>query len=338
MVVKKCLKCKKNITKKIPGLECSRCDKIIHADPACSKLSNKQLNTLRNSPGIEWCCEDCLKNSSRRSSYVIPDEDGDEESETGSFAQLHTIDTRKLVQDISRELKKTFREEIGNLESSLDYLSEQFATMELSIKNQDTLIKNLENKNQDLINKNKNLELRMSVLELEVNGFEQKALATTLEVAGLPEISSCDVDKVLQSVATKLNMNTCDILSTQCVPGSKSKPGAILVEMKTKVARRKWIDASREKCLTTVQIIPEVSKETADKRVFIREALTKHFKTLLYNAKARLSKSFQFIWCKDGRIYVRKDEKSKIQYIRSMDDIQLIEKQLKSSITFSTPV
>lgn len=211
--------------------------------------------------------------------------------------------------------------------------------MEQSLKNQETVIKSLENKNQDLINKNKNLELRMSVFELEINNFEQKTLATTLEVAGLPEISPCDADKVLQTVASKLNMNLCDIRSSQCIPGSKMKPGAILVEMKSKVARRKSIDASKEKCLTTVQLIPDVPKEVADKRVFIREALTKHFKTLLYNAKTRLSKSFQFIWCKDGKIYARKNEKSKILYVRSMDDIQQIEKQLKgSNITFSTPL
>ncbi|KOB62415.1 Uncharacterized protein OBRU01_25088, partial [Operophtera brumata] len=76
---KKCVKCKKNITKKGPGIECSRCDKVVHADPACSKLSNKQLNTIRNSPGIEWSCEECLQNLSRRSSFVIPDDDGDDE-------------------------------------------------------------------------------------------------------------------------------------------------------------------------------------------------------------------------------------------------------------------
>lgn len=339
MVIKKCVKCKKSITKKVPGLECSRCNKVVHADPACSKLSNKQLNTLRNSPGIEWSCEECLKNVSRRSSFMIPEEDDeDEESDSGAVMNSQTIDTRKLVQDISRELKKTFREELGNLESSLEFLSDQITTMETSMKKQDTVIKNLEHRNEDLQNKNKNLELRMIVLEQGMNNFEQKALASSLEVAGLPEIPLGDVGKILQTVASKLNVNESDILSSQRLPGTKEKPGAILVEMKTKVARRQWIDASKEKCLTAGLLMPTVPTEKADNRVFVREALTKYVKTILYNTKAKLSKSFQFIWCKDGKVCVRKTSDSKIQYVRSLHDINQIEKQLKGSISISTPL
>lgn len=339
MVLKKCDKCKKNITKKVPGLECSRCNKVVHADSACSKLSNKQLNTIRNSSGIEWSCEECLKNVSRRSSFMIPDgDDDDEESDSGITGNPQTIDTKKLVQDISRELKKTFREELGNLETSLEYLSDQITAMEQSIKKQDSIIKTLENKNQDLQNKNKNLELRMNVLEQGMNNFEQKTLSTSLEVAGLPFVPPSDIGKMLGTVASKLNMNGDDILCSQNLPGSKEKPGAILVEMKTLVARRLWIDAGKEKCLTLGHLLPDVPKEKADSRVFIREALTKNMKTLLYTTKTRLRESFQFIWCKHGKVCVRKNSNSKIHYINSLQDISKIEKQSKgASITFSTP-
>ncbi|CAB3258336.1 unnamed protein product [Arctia plantaginis] len=162
MVVKKCFKCNKNITKRVPGLECSRCEVCVHADPACSKLSNKQLKTLKNSPGIEWSCEDCLSNISRRSSFIIPeDDDEDEDSEPDRNGKTQIIDAKKLVEDISREVKKTFREEMRNLENSLDFFSEQLTNMEQSLKKQDNKIKELENKNSDLLNKNKNLELRV---------------------------------------------------------------------------------------------------------------------------------------------------------------------------------
>ncbi|CAH2098390.1 unnamed protein product [Euphydryas editha] len=87
MTLKKCTKCKKNITKKAPELECSRCDNILHADPT----------------------------------YIA-----------------------KLVRDFTREVKKAVREEMKNLEKSLEFLSPQILNMEQSIKSQDTKIKNLE--------------------------------------------------------------------------------------------------------------------------------------------------------------------------------------------------
>lgn len=321
MVQKKCIKCNKNITRKLPGLECSRCDKIVHADPTCAKLSNKQINTLRNSPGIEWSCEDCLKNMSRRSSYIIPDNDeDDDDSEPNSV--INTMDTRKLVQDISRELKKTFKEEISSLGASLEFLGDQISAMEQSIKNQDSVIKKLEHKNEDLQNKNKNLELRVAVLEQGLRNHEQKSLSTSLEIAGLPDIPPKDVKQTLLTVAAELDMDDNDILSYQRIPGNRDKPTSILVEMKTKPVCKQWIDASKQKCITAGKIFLDIPKEKANNRIYIREALTKYVKTLLYNAKLELNKSFQFIWCKDGNVCVRKTNNSKIYYIRSLQDIK----------------
>lgn len=330
MVLKKCFKCKKSITKKAPGLECSRCDTTVHAFTTCTKLSNKQLNTLRNSPGIEWSCEECLKNVSRRSSFLIPvDDDDDEDSEP--LPSLQPLDTRKLVQDISREMKKTFKEEIRSLEASLEFLSDQISTMEQSLKAQDGAIKVLESKNQDLLNKNRNLELRVSVLEQEINNQEQKSLSCSLEIAGLPDTSPKDIPNILEIIAEKLELSNDDIQSSSRLPGSKDKPGPILVEMKSKTVRNRWIEVSKARALTAGTLIPNVPQETAGNRVYFREALTKANKTLLYTAKSTLGKYFQFIWCKDGKVCIRKTSNAKIFYIRSIQDINRIQNQNKDS-------
>lgn len=328
MVLKKCVKCKKNITKKVPGLECSRCNAIVHADPACSKLSNKQLNTLRNSSGIEWSCEECSKNISRRSSFVIPDDDGDEDDCESITGATQVIDGKKLAQDISREIKKTFRDEIRNLESSMEFLSEQLTNIEQSIKKQDSKIKELENKNHDLINKNKNLELRVCALEQGYIDSEQKSLTNSFEIAGLPEIQSSEIGPMVESIATKLNVDTKEVQSSRRLPGTRDKPGPILVAVKSKTTQGQWIAAGKEKCLTVGQLVPDAPKEQADSRVYIREALTKYHKTLLFNAKAKLlNKLCQFVWCKNGKVYARKTGNSKIFYIRTINDIDQIEKQ-----------
>lgn len=328
MPLKKCSTCKKNITKKAPGLECSRCNRTVHAEPTCSKLTNKQLNTLRNATSIEWSCEECTQNISRRSSFIIPEEDADDESDSGHIiGSQPTLDTRKLVQDLNREFKKTLREEIRNLETSLEFLSDQINTMENTLKNQDNRIKSLENKNQELSNKNKNLELKLAVLEQGMQKFEQKTLSTSLEIAGLPDVPTQELNKVITTIATKLDVEESDVQTTRRIMANRDKPGLLLMEMKSHSARNKWIAASKEKRITAGAVLPGISKDKADSRIFIREALTKPMKTLLYITKQELRDKFQFVWFKDGNVCARKTNDSKIYYIRSPADIKLIKEQ-----------
>lgn len=73
-----------------------------------------------------------------------------------------------------------------------------------------------------------------------------------------------------------------------------------------------------------------IPQEKAENRVYLRQALTKYLKTLLYTAKTQLGKSFQFVWCKDGKVSARLNSDSKINYIRSVLDINRIKKQFDS--------
>lgn len=274
-----------------------------------------------------------MKTVSRRSSFFTPDDEADDDDSVVGRSLNAQIDTQKLIKDISRELKKTFREELGNLETSIDFLSEQLSTMDQILKKQDNKIKDLENKNQDLQNKNKNFELRVNILEQEVKSFQQKSLSNKVEIAGLPEASLKDVGKVLKMLATELNTDVSDIQSSHRLPSAKDRPSPILVEMKTLAAKKLWIEAGKEKCLSVGTILPESPKEVAEQRVYIREALTKHLKTLLFNTKSKLNKIAQYIWCKDGKVLVRKGPNTKIYYVRSNNDIELIQKQLDSPKT-----
>ncbi|KAH9639480.1 hypothetical protein HF086_003613 [Spodoptera exigua] len=106
MVLKKYVNCNRNITKKNPGLECSRCEKTVHATNTCAKLSVKQLAALQASDGLEWCCNDCFKNISRRSSFFRPD-DTEEPSETVPFdVQRFHLMLKKLSRKSLRASKR----------------------------------------------------------------------------------------------------------------------------------------------------------------------------------------------------------------------------------------
>nr|XP_034838835.1 uncharacterized protein LOC117994968 [Maniola hyperantus] len=107
----------------------------------------------------------------------------------------------------------------------------------------------------------------------------------------------------------------------------KDKPCTILLELKTKNVRNEWITASKEKSISVAQVLPNVVKEKADDRVFVREALTKHVKTLLFNAKLKLRNSFQFVWCKDGKGFLN------FKVMRTQSCVQFIGHRVQTKLS-----
>ncbi|KAL4713792.1 hypothetical protein ACJJTC_012309 [Scirpophaga incertulas] len=201
MVLKKCVKCNYNISKKAPGLECSRCAKVVHATTECAKLSAKQLTALRASEGLEWSCEDCLRSTSKRSSFFIPEDS--EEITTSIPFEMH-----QLMRNINTEIKKAIKEEFESFRESLEFIGDQVASIEEALKSQNSKIKYLENKNIELVNAKKNIELRLSAIEQRLEETDQRSLCTFVEIAGLPSIPNTDVKTVAKTVAAQLNIET----------------------------------------------------------------------------------------------------------------------------------
>ncbi|KAL4713800.1 hypothetical protein ACJJTC_012317 [Scirpophaga incertulas] len=116
--------------------------------------------------------------------------------------------------------------------------------------------------------------------------------------------------------------------SDDTVTGRTEKSGYLLVELNNKSVRDQWLSAAKTKEITVGDISLPVPVENATNRVYVREALTRSKKTLLYQAKQRLKAlngPFKYVWCKEGKLYVKKtDNSTKVQIIRSVCDIDLL--------------
>lgn len=312
----KCFSCSKTITKKSPGLVCSRCEKNVHASPECAKLTNKQLQALKSTVGLEWSCEECLGSLSRRSTFFTPGDDSDEED-------AKAIDSKKLLRDISVEMRKIIKEEMESVQNSLEFTCDQILKLEESMKNQNARIKHIENKNSELQNENKNLQLRIATLEQRQQETDQKLISNYLEIDGLPETTE-NLQNITKSVAAKIDVDAKEIRDVRRVGKRQDKAGYLLVELSTKLSRDNWIVAAKNQNLTVGDILPSTSQVTRTNRVYVREALTHDTKTLLYQAKLQLRPSFQYVWCKAGKVYARKTDSSQTTIIRSLKDIKLL--------------
>lgn len=101
----KCYSCNKLLNKKNHTLECSRCQKVVHSNVLCTGLSAKQLAAVKAADDLEWTCNECNMNSSRRKlcSFIRADDDEDEENDDNNVGES-SPDMKKLFQELRKEV------------------------------------------------------------------------------------------------------------------------------------------------------------------------------------------------------------------------------------------
>lgn len=315
----KCDKCNKAITRNKQGLECSRCEKIVHLNTACSELTNKQMAAVRAAENLEWTCRECHEISPKRHTIVVPDDD--EEDGKLSEAPELKIDIKQLLADISKEMEKTIKREMRELSQSLQFQSEKMDELIATVEACQGTISDLKKKNIELTNKNKNLETRVGALEQRLQEKEQRELSNYVEICNVPQSDEENTLLLAQQVATKLKQPVDDIKQAVRLPGRKDTPGPIQVQLKSDQIQTKWVTVSKASELK-IKVIDIDPASQSSKIVYVREALTPYNKYLLWFAKQELSSTYKYIWVKKGIIRARKEgDGERAIVIRTKEDI-----------------
>ncbi|CAH2104440.1 unnamed protein product [Euphydryas editha] len=167
-----------------------------------------------------------------------------------------------------------------------------------------------------------NNRLCLLQIEQELREMEQRTLCCSLEIAGITaNMDNKEID-ITQGIAKKLNLDTRSILQTRWIRSRRTEnSGSIMVETASNDIRNRWIEAGKKAQLTLGVLGLNVPSEQAGTKIFIREALSPYMKTVYYNARNSLKSSHKYVWCKNGVIYCRKSDNSKVSIIRSSRDI-----------------
>ncbi|XP_063381221.1 uncharacterized protein LOC134667732 [Cydia fagiglandana] len=324
----KCTVCQKSVTKKTPALTCSRCDNVVHEKTDCSGLTNKQRTALHAAETLEWVCRDCHLSSTRRTSFLSAVEDEDEDDEEAARAVAPSLNLKKLLDNISKEVHKIVMRELDELTKSARHASDKIDEFEESARASKERIKHLERQNSALKNQNTHLETRVAALEQRVDAIEQAAMVDCVEMIGVPLIMNEDTVKIAQKVGMSLktldsnNMNS--IRSARRLPSRDGKSGAILVQLSDSETKLRWISAARNADLLASSLLPDLTGTEAVAKITLREALTGRTKYLLFQAKSKLrdTQKFKYVWCKHGKVFARKGDKDKIYWVRNEKDIE----------------
>ena len=227
-------------------------------------------------------------------------------------------------------------EEIMVLKTELAQIkeSQQFISMQFE---------ELKAENAKLIKCNKNLEKDYQKLRDEVemlhdvqtdqfehlDNLEQYGRRENLEFEGVPQVQNEDTTEVVIKIADKLNinLNENDISIAHRLPTKrpgKSNNSSTNLPTPAIIARfanrriRNLIYSKRSaarKIPTTEFPVPGIT------RLFINENLTSYRKKLPWQTKQKMKENnYKYIWTKNGRIFIRKDDESNPIEIRRERD------------------
>ncbi|KAJ2940173.1 hypothetical protein O0L34_g12651 [Tuta absoluta] len=326
----KCAKCNKAVTKKNPGLQCTKCTKWLHA--SCVALTNDQLIALQSTDSVDWKCRSCVGNvKPKRISCILPDPEPEPEiPEVDDDADMDTLAASiqaAVILQLRREIRDTIRIEMQELQKTTQYCSDKIDDFIKQIKSHEIKLKTIENQHNDIKNQCKNLRLQNGALEQRIAVLEQAQLANQIEVCGIEEKENEDLKEITTKICSTFQLDPNNILKAyrkkslgNKKTSKKTQPAAIVVGLR-EGNRDTWLMASKN-CAKTCK---DIGREE-DTKIYFRESLSPHTAFLLWKAKSdlKLPGLFKFIWCKSGQVLARKNENEKIYQIRSEHDINTL--------------
>lgn len=223
---------------------------------------------------------------------------------------------KKELESIKIELN-TLKE----LKCGLEFLSDEYDRMKTELRTSEEKVKSLTNSNNSLQNKVEELSHRLNLIE-------QHSRETNIEVNGIPENKSENLITIAKQICTTISISPQIVEAASCtrvrkMNDSVSRPRAVIIKLPS-VRSRDEVLAAVAKFnkknptgkLSTVHLGYSGTKAP----VYVSEHLSPHYKAL--HARTRQvakEKSYEYVWIRNGRIFVRKNDKSPAKQIKSYE-------------------
>lgn len=288
-----CLVCSEALPDNASYPTCSECNYGYHLG-SCSGLTKAAFKSKDDAMKKTWKCQTCVVSAARSNQSAgggLRDEKALEKvliEINEKLAQLPIIQSRV---DALFSVKET----VNKLEHSIEHLSEQYDTVLAELKKQSAEITSLRKKVEIVESTNSTQEV--SELKKQVNALEQYSRRHNLEIQGMPVVDKEDLLGRMNQLANKLRLpalTRTDLEALHRLPAKPSNNPAILVRFTSRVLRDEWMSKRTE-------------LRDAKLAVQFRDNVTQQNKKLLWMMKAKAREMhYDFVWQKDGKLFVRK--------------------------------
>lgn len=305
----KCGICASVVNRQKPGVSCSgRCKNFYHM--SCAKVPSDMLKFV-NVLGFSWICTKCQNSVDADANFS--DEDASDLNIDNSGVASFNTKLLSKIDAIFTEIKGVKRQQAELIKSvqfcsdKIDDFQKEMADIRASMNN----IAIVESEVQCLKTEN-------SRIKEELDNLQQYSRRSNLEIRGIPQKQNENVYEIIKSVASKLecdmnirDIDACHRVRAHTSNSSQKDDKPIIVKFISRMKKDELLSAARKRkgYVTTADLGVDGDR----KPVFINEHLTFNNKVLYKKSRDFCAvHAYKFCWVRDGKIYIRKSETSRV--------------------------
>lgn len=260
-----------------------------------------------------------------------------EVSATGEWDNFTSTVTERVLKAIKSELPTMFSSilqqelssimtELRDFRASLKFYNEEYEEMKATTEN-------LKLDCIKLDRENNLLKATVGELSYRLNNMEQNLRENNLEVHGIPEHRSENLPNMLQQCAKVVGHNLVESEVIKCTRVARQNkdskiPRTVVVKFNNIKSRDTFYSAvyRYNKTNPTNKLNTALLGIAGDKRpVYVSEHLSPSNKILHMAARKKArEQNYQFVWVRNGRIYVRKNPDSSYILIKNTESLDLL--------------
>lgn len=321
-----CGVCSKGYSFNAHRAECVSCKTTFHFK--CLNTTKEDFDKIKR----KWQCTTCRDTPSSGVQSIVTLSGG---GTSGALMEVlnemrqFRFEVQKTNQEYSESLR-TFRDEVFNqnkeftdhLKKYSDWINDYGNQMKELSLNIAKLMQDLEETRQE----NLNLKKTNDMLMKQVNSLEQASRDKIVEIHGIPYKEKEQVIDIVKLVAGAIAfdfkaemVDTCYRLRTVGVPLS-DRPAGIVVRFVRRLDKEHFIDLRRKKRNLNTRDLGFMEGNAAV--VYINDSLSPERRKLFNAARSvKRDKQYTFLWVKNGKIFMRKNQGDRFVVIESQDDL-----------------
>lgn len=315
-----CEQCKKNVnlrTQKHVFCE-GACGNVWHI-PACVNMDKGSYEDLLKNPNFNWFCKPCkIRQQQRRSTMNLSNFNGRPTTPTTTTsASAYTNDEEEEVSLTLIYMK------LKEIEIKNNTISNDVAKIKSTLEDYKRITDELTQENLELRNSNEILHSKIRNIEYEIDSSKQMVLNNNIIISGIMHKEDENIDEIVNAVFFKIDAQVVqsdikDIIRISKKNGVSGLPNPIIVRFNLKSKRDEVLLKNKNKKIESSFLF---SNETS-RPIYIGEELTSRRQFITKMARdLRRQKIVEFVWTKDGDVFIRKNSSSPAVKIKNTEQL-----------------
>lgn len=286
---------------------------------ACSGLASKKFEEILQDSDKIWFCVTCKAKREKRRSVMSTPTPGAVASTSTAPASTPQVSTRSSRNANRSDNNTEILEKLNKSLELQEKIQKDIADLKLRLDEYRKIVDELTDENNELRNENEKLNDRMNAFEYKMENDKQQQINNNLVISGIfPQDNENLINIVTDIAATIKSVCKADdvkhVFRAFDAGGASGLPPPIVVEFMQKSVRDDFLVKKKGSGLTTESIQGYIGNA---RPIYLGESLTRYKQYVFKRARDLKRESVvKYAWVKDGEIFVRVSDNSRIIKIK----------------------